>query len=600
MTTIQLCLAALLAALATTTVHAGSTASDVSVTVTVPPFPSAGTTFLVRTTYTNTLPTPGEALLTVELSQGWNFLGSGDCQGFAAHGAGAAQAVRTIAHNEVVQCTLSFGIPATFSGEVEVLAKAIAFNDPNLGNNSYQAASQVVRLRVNTTTDGVDDNPGDGICRHQAGSAVCSLRAALIEANALTGMQTVELPFQAATYQLTRTGADTAAFGDLDITDAVWIVGEPNAAGLLPTVGATFASDSDRVLDVDAPGATVIVQAVRLAGQQEAVAVDGAVVRHREGHLVLALSEIVDGVSSTRGGGVFAAATLTLSQSIVRENYALRGAGVAVVLGPGERLLLLQTEVTDNLASGDFSDGGGLYIDGGSAEVSASLVAYNGAGDGGGIYAIGTSLSAENSTLHGNSAEANGGALFLAYTDAQFDFVTVTDNAAAPGNEAAGLGGGLYLGPSATAAVANSIVAGNTAQLREQAGAPVPVFRPYAAACFGAVASGGYNAVQPVSLDTQCSWAAAGGDALDTFVSLDPLADNGGSTRTRALPTGSPAVDSASPACTGTSAALGTDQRLRPRPTDGDGDGSARCDKGAYELQPVTPAVFASGFEESA
>src|SRR5260221_8739452 len=52
---------------------------------------------------------------------------------------------------------------------------------------------------VNTTADTADANPGDGICADS--SNACSLRAAVQEANALAGADTIQLA--AATYVLT-------------------------------------------------------------------------------------------------------------------------------------------------------------------------------------------------------------------------------------------------------------------------------------------------------------------------------------------------------------------------------------------------------------
>src|SRR2546425_8188017 len=52
---------------------------------------------------------------------------------------------------------------------------------------------------VDSTLDAVDAAPGDGVCATSGGQ--CSLRAAIQEANALAGPNTIELP--AGTYVLT-------------------------------------------------------------------------------------------------------------------------------------------------------------------------------------------------------------------------------------------------------------------------------------------------------------------------------------------------------------------------------------------------------------
>jgi hypothetical protein len=89
---------------------------------------------------------------------------------------------------------------------------------------------------VDDPADAVDATPGDGICA--TATAVCTLRAAVMEANALAGADTITLP--AGLYTLTRVGLDEnpsagepweavivsdASIGDLDITQDVTITG---------------------------------------------------------------------------------------------------------------------------------------------------------------------------------------------------------------------------------------------------------------------------------------------------------------------------------------------------------------------------------------
>src|SRR3989475_13249530 len=76
---------------------------------------------------------------------------------------------------------------------------------------------------VNSTIDAVDANPGDGVCADATGA--CTLRAAVMEANALPQVYTVTLG--EGTYLLTIPGRleDAAATGDLDIAKATTITG---------------------------------------------------------------------------------------------------------------------------------------------------------------------------------------------------------------------------------------------------------------------------------------------------------------------------------------------------------------------------------------
>ena len=103
---------------------------------------------------------------------------------------------------------------------------------------------------VNSFSDAVDANTGDGVCEVTALAGDCSLRAAIMEANALATVDTIAVP--AGTYDLSIAGVDErcdeatpvptpctidgagdyvpviasdASMGDLDITDDVTITG---------------------------------------------------------------------------------------------------------------------------------------------------------------------------------------------------------------------------------------------------------------------------------------------------------------------------------------------------------------------------------------
>ena len=71
---------------------------------------------------------------------------------------------------------------------------------------------------VNTTTDLIDVVPGNGVCEATAKLGDCSVRAAIMETNALEGPDEIRVP--AGTYLLTIIGDDEdSKVGDLDITD---------------------------------------------------------------------------------------------------------------------------------------------------------------------------------------------------------------------------------------------------------------------------------------------------------------------------------------------------------------------------------------------
>src|SRR5206468_1502372 len=78
---------------------------------------------------------------------------------------------------------------------------------------------------VNSAADAPDVAPGDSHCETAPGNHVCTLRAAIQEANRLPGADTIALQAN-TTYLLSRSGADDDSLrGDLDITDSVNLLG---------------------------------------------------------------------------------------------------------------------------------------------------------------------------------------------------------------------------------------------------------------------------------------------------------------------------------------------------------------------------------------
>jgi len=215
--------------------------------------------------------------------------------------------------------------------------------------------------------------------------------------------------------------------------------------------------------------------------------------------------------------------------------------------------------------------GGGLYNASGTATLTHCTLSGNSAAGGGGLYnAQSATLTA--CTLSGNSA-TNGGGLCNAST------VTLT-NGTLSGNNAAN-GGGLYTLQNAT--LTNCTLSGNSAS----AGTVVE--------CTG---SGNFTAKNCIFWNesteefsgalwptvTYCvvkgGFSGTGNRSANPNLGL--LADNGGPTKTCALPWGSSAVDGGTDV-----GAPATDQRGVGRPK------GAGYDMGAYELDPaaVTPTA---------
>jgi CSLREA domain-containing protein len=85
------------------------------------------------------------------------------------------------------------------------------------------SVASAATISVNSTTDALDVNPGDGICADSSG--YCTLRAAIMETNSLAGSDTISIPAGTYILSIPGIGEDASAQGDLDITDDLTVQG---------------------------------------------------------------------------------------------------------------------------------------------------------------------------------------------------------------------------------------------------------------------------------------------------------------------------------------------------------------------------------------
>ncbi|MCC6766489.1 MAG: right-handed parallel beta-helix repeat-containing protein [Deltaproteobacteria bacterium] len=461
----------------------------------------------------------------------------------------------------------------------------------------------------------------DGAC-----DADCSLRDAVIAANAAPDADTILLP--AGTYVLGGAGfEDLAASGDLDLAGSVTITG----AGADLTI--VDGGGGDRVFDVVAT-ATVALRGLTIRNGRvpDGDTQGGGGLLWNEPDtgraLTLTLADVIvtgnDGGRGLDGGGGIRidqegplASSVTISDSTISGNTLADGDGGGLHLCCENLTVAIErTTITGNTAVDDPSvaglhgEGGGIYhcCNDTSLTVSDSTVSDNdGPTQGGGIYAccgqsLNTLVTLHGATVRGNRAlgagtfqgtgggiEGEGAVLLVDSTlsgnQARRDGggidnedVLVMRNVTIAGNTG-GRGGGFYEDGLQTT-LANVIFADNVEPPATAANCGI-------AAGTDPLVSNGGN----VSGDASCPLAGMG-DLVSVDPLLGPLADNGGPTATHALDPTSPAVDAGSDA-----ACDAVDQRGHPRPADGDGDGAARCDAGAFELAAAIENC-ANGFDD--
>ncbi|MGH9908890.1 MAG: CSLREA domain-containing protein, partial [Pyrinomonadaceae bacterium] len=214
---------------------------------------------------------------------------------------------------------------------------------------------------VNSTTDAVDANPGNGVCATSA--AVCTLRAAIQEANALAGADTINLP--AGTYTLTRTGAgeDAGSTGDLDVTQNLTINGA-DARTTIIRAGTNTSNGIDRVLDArGSANLTISGTTIRFGN----VSGGGGGISNGTGTLTLTDVAINSNTSSGNGGGIYNQnGTLTLSRVTINGNTA-SSAGGGIYNDNSGNVTLTNVTLSGNTTNGN---GGAVYNSNGTVTLT--------------------------------------------------------------------------------------------------------------------------------------------------------------------------------------------------------------------------------------
>jgi CSLREA domain-containing protein len=391
------------------------------------------------------------------------------------------------------------------------------------------AAPAAPTFTVNSFSDAIAANPlNNGVCETAPGNHTCTLRAAIMKANHYSGGG-VTINLQAGTYVLTRlpSGPDDELTGDLNVTSNMTITGVSAASTIID------ANQIDRIFYIGAD-------------------------------ITLSKMTIRNGKASSSGGGIaLNGVIVTLNDSLVSNNSAqFYGGGIDDYYGT---LTLNHSTISTNHAG---SDGGGIDNTNGTLTLNNSTISNNsntGASSmGGGISNFDGTLTLNNSTLSNNSTPFKGGGL---YTNATVNvyYTTIVGNLAdSDANGSVSSGGGIY-NNAGTVNLKGSLLAQNYSVATPED-------------CNGTLTSIGYNLIQSTSNCTIIGVPTGNVTGVADPL-IDSLKNNGGSTLTRALLVGSPAIDAIPIVqCNDQFAApLTVDQRGFPRP-----NGSA-CDIGAYE-----------------
>lgn len=226
----------------------------------------------------------------------------------------------------------------------------------------------------------------------------CTLRAAIQEANALPGNDTITLP--AGTYTLTIAGAGEydAASGDLNINGNLTIIGAGAATTIIDGNGGVT---GDRVFEVRLGNVTITGVTIQ-NGNPGSGAIGGAI--YNMSTLTITDS-IIAGNSAGNGGAIYNddPGTLTLINSTVTGNTATLGHGAIYNRGA---MTLTNSTVSGN---NTISVGGGIVVASGSTvNMNNVTITNNTANGSGGIHNAGGTVNFKNTLIAGNTSNGAG------------------------------------------------------------------------------------------------------------------------------------------------------------------------------------------------
>jgi CSLREA domain-containing protein len=336
---------------------------------------------------------------------------------------------------------------------------------------SFSAAARSADFAV----DRLDDPVPNGCT-----SGHCTLREAVLAANATAGQDRILLP--AATLMLTREGddEDAAASGDLDVVDPLEIVGQGSGASIVQQ------NVADRVIEVRNAGFVrlhgVTVRGGSGASHGAGIRANDTTVELLDTHLVDNTSDSVAGMSFQASANAQAVPRLTVRNSRFEGNVSAFGTGALSISASGQPngpfALIEDSSFVGNSAGtpGTYGSSAGISISHLGNDDSAQIVLRrvvmneNIARASGGAISVdynggpGPLLLLEDSELCNNSTTVGGGALRVG-SRAIVRRTTFCNNSAPPGDTLFSGGGAIDVfstAPGTALTLERSTLTGNS------------------------------------------------------------------------------------------------------------------------------------------
>lgn len=363
-------------------------------------------------------------------------------------------------------------------------------------------------LVTTLNVDRTDDTAAATACTAAAND--CSLRGAVIRANANPGADPVVITLQpATTYNLTLTNAsqeNAAATGDLDITTSlhsVTITGGGSSGAnstIIDASGLNTPTRRDRIFHITGSNVTVIYKHLRIRSGQAA---DDGTSGTSTNPTAQNTNRLGGGILNNSGSVTFddvvvqGCQAIGKGDSIVNEHTTLdaMGGGLASLGGTGNLIITGSTFTTNsamggnggnfNNGAGSNAKGGSIYLEGGTLNISDSRILSSNANGGMGGNGPG------NQQNGGMGGTAHGGAAYIGGGTVNINNSTFDSCSAAGGNSGTGQNGtnaGADSGGGGVFSLGNLTVTNSTFNVNTATGGNAG--NSFGPDCFGAHQSG--------------------------------------------------------------------------------------------------------------
>lgn len=291
---------------------------------------------------------------------------------------------------------------------------------------------------VTSTLDTVDANPGDGLAADVDGNA--TLRAAVIDANALAGADTITLGTGVFALSIGGRNENAAATGDLDIVGDLTIEG----AGADQTI--LDAAQLDRFFHV-AAGSSLTLRNLTIQNGSES---NGGAIANL-GTLLLENVNLTSNATTLRGGAIsndsgdVTLQSVNFSDNQTRDVTAGGGNSIGGALSSfGGTVTVTSSQFVNNSAA---AEGGAIDARGTILQVTDSSFSDNTATVGGAVRLFNGTATFTNDTSSGDHAIVSGGAIASNYCTLTISGGSFTGNSLSPipPTGAVRTGGSLYL-----------------------------------------------------------------------------------------------------------------------------------------------------------